>query len=123
VERVLLIEDNREIRAMLKDWLEHAGFDVDAVPDGGAGFDALKKARADVVVTDLFMPGMEGIETIAALRRRHPETKIVAISGGSSFRPGKSDLLAVARAIGADAALKKPFDPDALVAVIRRVLG
>jgi len=120
---VLLIEDNADIRAMLRRALEEAGFDVLAVPDGGAGLGAQRSEPARVVVTDLYMPGMEGIETIDALRHQYPDTRIVAISGGCSIGGVRADPLEVAREIGADAVLRKPFGADDLVAVIRRVLG
>jgi DNA-binding response OmpR family regulator len=123
MNRILLIDDNPDLRVLLKEALEAAGYDVLAVAEGGAGIEALRRAAADVVVTDLYMPGMEGLETIAELRKRYPGCRIIAISGGSHVRGAGADHLAVAREIGADRVLRKPFDPARLIAAVREVLG
>ncbi|MGQ0547703.1 MAG: response regulator transcription factor [Betaproteobacteria bacterium] len=124
MHRILLVEDNPDLRVLLQDALEAAGYAVLAVPEGGAALEAQQRAAADLIVTDLFMPGMEGIETIAELRRQYPaRIKIIAISGGSRLRGEGADHLAVAREIGADGALKKPFKPEQLVEAVRQVLG
>lgn len=122
MRRILLIEDNPDARRLLQDALKAAGYDVEAVADGEAGIRAQMNAPADIVVTDLFMPNKEGLETIAELRKRTPRTKIIAISGGSRLRGAKTDHLETAREIGADAVLKKPFDPAQLIAVVRQIL-
>lgn len=123
MQKILLIEDNADARRLLRDALEAAGYDVYAVADGEAGIQAQIRAPADVVVTDLFMPNKEGLETIAELRKRMPHTKIIAISGGSRLRGAQIDHLATAREIGADAVLKKPFDPAQLIAIVQQVLS
>lgn len=124
MKRILLIEDNADVRTMLCDALKEAGYEVVAVADGNAGIEAQRRAPADVVVTDLFMPEKEGLETIAELRQGFPQTKIVAISGGSSrLRGRQADHLTTARELGADAVLKKPFDPEQLVALVRQLAG
>jgi len=123
LKRILLIEDNADVRTMLCDALKEAGYEVVAVADGNAGIEAQRRAPADVVVTDLFMPEKEGLETIAELRKGFPETKIIAISGGSRLRIPLADHLTTARALGADAVLRKPFDPGELVAIVRQLAG
>jgi CheY-like chemotaxis protein len=75
----------------------------------------------DVVVTDLLMPGKEGLEFIMELRRDVPHLAIIAISGGA--RKGYLNLLEMARALGASRTLQKPFRPQALVAALEAVLA
>ena len=75
----------------------------------------------DVLITDIFMPVQEGIETIMEFRRNFPEVKIIAISGGGS--QGNRDCLTMAKELGADAALFKPFSADALRDAVKTVLS
>ena len=123
--RILLIDDSEDLRAMLRDELAAAGYDVTAVANGHAGLAAVREAHVDVVVTDIFMPERDGLETIAELRRDFPRIKIIAISGGSaSRRPMQhTDHLAIAHDIGADEILRKPFAPAQLVETIGRLVG
>ena len=121
--KILLVEDSPDQRGMLQDALQAAGYRVDAVADGDSAIQTQRATPADVVVTDLFMPERDGLETIALLRQQDPKIKIVAISGGSRLRPAQTDHLAVAQAIGADAVLKKPFDPARLIAIVKQVLS
>jgi DNA-binding response OmpR family regulator len=123
MKKILLIEDHADAREMLRDALAAAGYDVTAVADGSAGIEAQRRAPADLVVTDLFMPEKEGLETITELRRKFPQTRIIAISGGSRLRVQQIDHLATAREIGADDVLSKPFDPAQLVDAVQRLLG
>lgn len=120
--KVLVIEDNGDLRSMLRDALENAGFDVAVAADGVTGLELQKRRPAEVVVTDLLMPEKDGIETIAELRKAYPRTKIVAMSGHSSPRTD-IDYLSIARELGADATLRKPFSPQQLVEEVRQVLA
>jgi DNA-binding response OmpR family regulator len=120
VRRILVIEDNDDMRTMLVLSLRLNGFDVSGVPDGRSALAALEQAPADAIVTDLFMPDKDGIETITEVRSRFPEAKIIAMSGWQS--PRGPDYLQVAREIGAVRTLRKPFDPDELIAILKEVL-
>lgn len=124
MRKILLIEDSDEVRGLLQEALEAAGYDVLAVPEGGAGILAQFQFGADVIVTDLFMPGMEGLETIIELRQRYPYVRIIAISGGSHrFYGERADHhLASAREVGADAVLRKPFHPEQLIGALRELV-
>ena len=117
--RILVVDDNDDIRSMLELLLRREGFDVAAARDGEEALALFAERPADIVVTDLFMPERDGIETIVALRERYPEAKIIAMSGWQSQRG--PDYLAVAREIGALATLRKPFEPRELLRVVRRV--
>jgi CheY-like chemotaxis protein len=79
--------------------LEEAGYDVQEAANGAEGIRAFRKAPADLVITDIFMPGCDGVEVIQALRRVDPEVKILAVTG----RSDTSDFLKVARMLGASA--------------------
>lgn len=118
--RILVIEDNEDMRGMLAMTLRHEGFEVAVASDGAVALEELARAPADLIVTDLFMPDKDGIETIEEIRRKHPGAKIVAMSGWQSLQG--PDYLDVARAIGAVGTLRKPFDPAELVRIIRQVL-
>ena len=122
--KILLIDDHEDLRAMLGDELAAAGYEVTAVANGYAGLAAVRKASVDVVVTDIFMPEKEGLETIAEIRRDFPRIKIIAISGGASRpRNQRTDHLAIAHDIGADEILRKPFEPAQLLGTIERLIG
>jgi CheY-like chemotaxis protein len=120
--RILLVEDNADQRALLQDALQAAGYRVNAVADGNSAILLQRETPADVVVTDLFMPERDGLETIVLLRQHDPKIKIIAISGGNRLRGAQTDHLAVAHAVGADAVLKKPFDPARLIALLKQML-
>ena len=111
--RVLVIEDNDDFRKVIQLSLEAEGFEVASARNGDDGLRQLAHDPAHVVITDIFMPGKEGIETIAELRRRYPDTPIIAISG----RPSATDFdpLKIAQELGAAKTLKKPFELDELL--------
>ena len=110
---VLVIDDNEDFRSLLRLALEREGFAVETAANGQDGLALLQRRPADVLVTDIFMPGKEGIETIEIFRREWPATKIIAMSGGGAH--AKQSYLGVASTVGADATLTKPFSLEALV--------
>jgi CheY-like chemotaxis protein len=111
--RVLVIEDNADLRNLVRLALEGAGHEVLTATHGQEGLAYLNGHPVDAVVTDLFMPEMDGIEVIAALRRQFPGVKVVAMSG----RPGV-DYLTVAKELGAARILRKPFEMDDLLSAV-----
>src|SRR5687767_1549944 len=80
--RILVIDDDRDVRTLVLYELEAAGHEVRAASDGAQGMALQRALAADVVVTDIFMPEKEGIETICDLNAEFPQVKIIAISGG-----------------------------------------
>ncbi len=115
--RILLVDDNDDFRALLAMALEQEGFEVRGSANGQEALAALQRWPADVMVTDIFMPGKEGIETISEARKRFPGLRIVAMSG----RPSATgfDPLSIAAELGAAKTLKKPFELDELIGVVR----
>ena len=117
--KVLVIDDNADLCANLRAGLEIEGYEVLTASNGEQGLKQLAEHKVDAVVTDLFMPDKDGIETIVELRKLSPKVKIVAMSGWTSTQG--SDYLRVAREIGASVTLQKPFDPEELSRVVRQL--
>ena len=116
--RVLVIDDNPDMRGVIGVILEGAGYSVELAADGEAGLRSQRARPFDIVITDIFMPNRDGIETIALMRKEYPALKLVAISGGGPRTKGDGYLF-TAREIGAHAVLTKPFDQEQLLEVIR----
>jgi len=108
-----VIEDNPELRQYLRLALEMHEHQVLTAENGRDALAYLSGHAVDAVVTDVFMPEMDGIETVAALRRQFPNVRVVAMSG----RPGV-DYLAVARELGVTRTLRKPFEISELLAAL-----
>jgi CheY-like chemotaxis protein len=117
---VLIVDDDDAVRHMLRRVLEREGYDVSEARDGAEAMLLYRNAPAALVITDLFMPGQDGIETIQQLRAEFPGARILAISGG--VRVGADGPLTDARLLGADAALAKPFPLDALLSAVAALL-
>jgi DNA-binding response OmpR family regulator len=109
MKRILLIDDDSEVRLFLRIALEREGYQVLEADNGRDGVDLFRSAPVDLVVADIFMPEKEGIETIRELRLEFPEVKILAVSGGI---PGcdPDHYLKMAQKLGANSSLAKPFD-------------
>lgn len=116
--RILVIEDDVDMRTSLEKALQSAGHQAVLASDGQEGMKLFRSAPADVVITDLFMPNQDGIETMMNLRREFPEARIVAISGNISA----AAMLSVAKRLGAVVVLEKPFDIEALLAAVDKAL-
>jgi DNA-binding response OmpR family regulator len=111
---VLVIEDDPQLREYLRLALELHEHQVLTAENGSAALAYLNGHPVDAVVTDLFMPEMDGIETVAALRRQFPDMRVIAMSG----RPGV-DYLAVTRELGVTRTLRKPFEIAELLAALK----
>ena len=114
--RVLIIDDEPDMRETMRYLLEREGFEVLVAAEGSEAMKLARSAAVQIVITDIYMPGKEGIETIYELRREFPHTRIIVMSGGGG-RKGM-DFLAVARELGAEKSLKKPFDPQELIGAV-----
>lgn len=114
--RVLIVEDSADFRGLLKTKLEIEGFEVAAASSGADALRMMARRPADIIVTDVFMPDKDGLETILEMRARYPEARVVAMSGWQSARG--VDYLRVACEIGAAHALRKPFELEELVQLL-----
>ncbi len=119
--RILLIDDEPQIRSMLTQVLTRAGYEVTEAANGAEGIRSFHEAPADLVITDLIMPGQDGIEAIIELRRQSPTVKIIAVSGGG--RIGAQEYLWMARNLGAAVTLDKPVERQRLLDEVRALLG
>lgn len=119
--RILVIDDDEKLRITLKRMLTEFGFEVSLARNGEEGELLLGDGRFDVVISDIIMPDQDGIETVARLRQKFPEVKIIAISGGG--RLGHTDVLRVAAKVGADTVVAKPFRINQIVEAVEGVIA
>jgi DNA-binding response OmpR family regulator len=106
--RVLVIEDNGDLRDYLRVALEGQGYEVRTADNGRTALPYLEDHAVDVVVTDIYMPEMDGIETLAMLQQRFPRVRVIAMSGKPATH------VPVMQELGAAKVLKKPFTMDEL---------
>ena len=119
--RILVADDDRDVRTALRDALTSEGYEVHTAPDGERAMQMHDKAPADILITDLFMPEQDGLETLQYFRARNPDLPIVVISG---WKPGqKTDHLAVAQHAGANVVLRKPFELGELLARLETLVS
>ena len=118
---VLIIEDDESVQRMLKLTFEQAGYDVGVASNGRIGIQLYQATPFDLVITDLIMPEMEGLETIAALNQSDPKVKVIAISGGGCSEP--QSYLKIAAKMGAARAFSKPVDRHELLAAVKDLLA
>ena len=114
--RVLVVEDEQTDRMILAGIVEGMGHEVYFASDGEQAFKTYMRMSIDVVVTDLLMPHVDGLEFIVALRTLFPDAQVIAVSGKGP------KLLAAARKRGARAAFSKPVDPDRLSKAITKAV-
>lgn len=114
---ILIIDDDAQMRRLIMRILKSAGHHVREAANGLTGLKRFHEAQPALVVTDIFMPEKEGIETIRLLRQQAPLLPILAISGS-----GLKDYLNFAMQLGATAALPKPFSADQLLATVTRLV-
>ena len=117
---VLVVDDDEAFRRSLRLLLELDGFTVTTAENGVRGLQAFRNQNPDIVLVDIMMPKLGGMETIRQMRRERPGAKVIAMSGGA--RAGGLDFATAARELGAVAALEKPFDPAALASLLRDLL-
>jgi len=116
--RVLVVDDEADAREMLSAILSQAGFDVDDAADGFAALTKVSRYRPDVVVTDLRMPGMTGVDLLQRIRRIHGDVPVILATGLETW-----DLCTAAEAYGAVTCLVKPIEFDELVWTIEMALA
>jgi CheY-like chemotaxis protein len=117
---VLIVEDEKELREMLKISLIRRRFTVLEAENGKEAIVHFKPSITDLVITDLIMPEEDGLKVIIKLRELKPSIKIIAISGGGKAGPGS--YLNLAKVLGADAVYSKPFSINDLIGKIEELL-
>jgi CheY-like chemotaxis protein len=104
---ILVIDDDAVMRDLVADWLEAGGYKVRKATSCRAWMEQLFRQSPALIVTDMFMPGPCGVEVISALKKKHPGTRLLAVSG--HFNSGQGLSAEAALAAGADRALAKPM--------------
>ena len=129
--KVIIIDDEEDIRIVLKEVFVRAGFEVEVASNSDEGLNLLREKGADLVITDIIMPGRDGVETAYDIRMEFPNTKIIVMSGGGNYGSQEYEpaainttaYLASAAAVGADLTLTKPFDREELVKAVKELLA
>jgi DNA-binding NtrC family response regulator len=116
--RILVIDDDPDMRVMVEQTLKSGGHEVILAADGRQGVEQYRACLADVVITDLYMPNQEGLETIRELRSGFANVGIIAMSGW----PTAPTMLPIAQKLGAVKILQKPFLAEELIAAVDRAL-
>jgi DNA-binding response OmpR family regulator len=118
-DRVLIVEDSSTIAAIVKHYLELEGFDVLVASDGLAGLETARRERPDLIVTDMNLPGMDGLDMVKALRADKPvqQMSIFMLTSDASAETERR-----AREVGVDDYIVKPVPPKNLAARARAVM-
>lgn len=119
--RILVIDDEELVRVSIEVVLSASGHAVSLAADGREGLDQLAKGDFDLIITDLIMRGMEGVETILAIRKQSSAARILVMSGGS--RRINGNYLGTSAKLGADRILRKPFSNVELLEAVNRTIA
>jgi DNA-binding NtrC family response regulator len=114
---ILVVDDDDTVRRVLRRMLETAGYEVREAPNGKAAMLEFSRQPADLLITDIFMPEQEGMETINALRRKCPGLRVIAISG-----VGGDHYLKMAKFLGVRATLLKPLRLGMVLEAVKTTL-
>jgi CheY-like chemotaxis protein len=131
MQRILVIDDERDVRDSVKCVLDLAGYEVLTAETVPEALEQLKRTPMDLVITDIIMPKMNGVQAIESIRKAFPLVRIVAISGGGNFGVAGYQPTAIAtnaylrsaEEAGAHVVLTKPFELDDLIEVVEKLLG
>jgi CheY-like chemotaxis protein len=117
MSRILLVDDHEPICTTLRSMIQAMGHETVTASNGRQALAAQQRTPADVLLTDIFMPEMDGYELIQKFRQQYPGVKVIAMTGGIPRAPG-GPYLEVAEKMGAQWLLRKPFSPTQLIDVI-----
>ena len=121
MKKILVIDDDIQLNEMICEILTFEGYEIKSAPNGMEGLKLFIKDRPDLVITDIYMPEKEGLETIMEIRQADKAIKILVISGGCPHL-NMSELFAMSEMFGADAVLPKPFAIETLLGKIEALL-
>lgn len=120
--KILLIDDDPAVRATIEIVLKRNGHDVVSAGDGRKGLQLFEAGQFDLLIVDIFMPNMDGLETIGVVRKIKPWTPVIVISGHHVGAGATPDFLNMATKLGAVYSLQKPFRPAELLAALSACL-
>lgn len=121
MKTVLVVDDDAAIRDLLRYFLSLKGYSVDVAENGAAGEALMEERRPDLIISDILMPGEDGLEFLMHTCKRFPEVPVIAISGG--IRAANYDPLPIAEKLGARHTFTKPLDLNELLGAIHGLLG
>lgn len=110
---ILVVEDDVHVRNFLCNSLSREGHTVYTATDGSEALNIIEQEPIQCIITDILMPGVEGIELISDLHKHHPDVKIIAISGGGRIEA--DHYLSMANEFGADRLISKPFKVQQII--------
>ena len=119
---ILLVVDDDDLREELSSLLTAAGYAVQQASRGDRALAELRRRRPDLIITDVVMPGEDGIGLLRERQQLAPGVPVIVITGGSMLAPGL-DITRIAELMGAHAALPKPFPPQALLDAVATALA
>lgn len=119
---ILVADDEDSIRSLLEHFLTNSGHTVVVVGNAREACEAMSKRTFDLVITDVLMPDGDGLDLITELKKKQPNARILAMSGGGRYLEG-SDYLKLAKGLGAHTAMMKPFTWPQLQEAIEVALG
>jgi len=118
---ILVIDDDTTARTVIVEMLTENGHQTVEACDGAEGLELFNESKFDIVITDIIMPNVEGIETIIKLKKSHPAVNIIAVSGGG--RISAVNHLSLAEKFDVNKTLAKPFRKDDLLKAVDEILG
>jgi DNA-binding NtrC family response regulator len=118
---ILIIDDDKTIVRLLSDVMRNDGYDIFTASNGKQGIQLLSQYAVDLVITDLIMHEMDGMQVISNIKSYYEDIKIIAISGGG--KTGPESYLPLAKIIGANEVIKKPFNINQLRTTVRQLLS
>ena len=118
---ILAIDDDEGIRDMIHDTLSPLGYRVEQATQAEEGFQIFRRKNVDLVILDVFMPGLDGLQALPKFRKIKPHSRILVISGGGTIR--WKNVLTCAAKLDATGTLAKPFTPDELTRKVAEVLS
>jgi len=121
LKRILVVDDETQIRTMLSLMLEQEGYTVDTAENGEEGLSLVGRHTFDLVITDMIMPVKDGLKFIMELVRDYPALKVLAISGGGAIKAER--YLTMAGYLGDIATLEKPFKREVLLAMVKKLIA
>ncbi len=120
MKKILVVDDDDLIRDLIYEILEPNGYQILLADNGNKALEILDREEVDLIITDIIMPDKEGIETIIDIKKKLPQAKIIAMSGGGQL--DANSYLSIAKKLGVKATITKPFDPAKLIRTIEEVL-
>jgi CheY-like chemotaxis protein len=121
--QILVVDDFEDVRESLAEVLEDSGNQVITAANGLEAMDAIKHQQINLVISDILMPEMDGLELITETRKLFPDMKFILISGGSRYNEDFDYLEMSKNLTGIETLLKKPFETETLLNMVDELLA